>query len=383
MLNIGFITNNHYPQMGGLEYCTHHLAEYLNHLEGVNVAVACSTLTDIPSDFKYSYPCYRAKSFSILTPWLFQRNREHMVKRESINLLHGQMLHGGGFDAMDLSKKFQVPFIAQSHGADVQVVPEINYGALNNIEQKEQIKQVLKRADKLIAVSSINKQNMIDLGAKPENVEVVHNGVDIEKINAIPFYDLRPQFNLKPDDFVIITVGRNKPVKRMELLFEALQKLKDYKSIKCLCVGPKQNLEKLAKKYDVLDQVVLSGSIPENMNFNIQPPYPDLINAYRASNVFVSCSYVEAFSGASTDALACGIPIVIGQKHGVKDVIERGKTGWVMESETPNGLADLILSLYEDREMLKLNNKVIKTSINQLSWDRISKQMVEVYKSVV
>jgi glycosyltransferase involved in cell wall biosynthesis len=383
MLNVGFITNNHYPQMGGLEYCTHHLAEYLNHLEEINSAVACSTLTDIPSDFKYGYPCYRAKSFSVLTPWLFRKNRERMVKAESINLLHGQMLHGGGFEAMMLSQKLKLPFVAQSHGADVQVVNEINYGALNNREQTIKIKQVLKQADKLIAVSSINKQNMIDLGAKAENIEVVHNGVDIDKINTIPFRDLRPQFNLKPDDFVIITVGRNKPVKRMELLFEALQKLKDYKSIKCLCVGSKQNLKQLAEKYGILDQVVLSGSIPKSFNYNIQPPYPDLINAYRASNIFVSCSYVEAFSGASTDALACGIPIVIGQKHGVVDVIEQEKTGWVMPDETPGALADLIINLYKQREKLKSQNNVTKESVNHLSWEIVSKQMIDVYKSIL
>lgn len=383
MLNIGFITDNHYPRMGGLEYCTHFLAENLNRLKDVNAAVACGTLPDIPLDFKYSYPCYRAKSFSVLTPWLFKKNRERMMKKESINLLHGQMLHGGGFNAMELSAKFNVPFVAQSHGADVQVAPEINYGALKNHKQSERIKLVLKRADKLIAVSSMNKQNMIDLGAKPEQIKVVHNGVDIHEINAIPFIDLRPQFGLKPDDFVIITVGRNKPVKRMELLFQALHQIKDYKSIKCLCIGPKQNLEELAKEYNVLNQVVLSGTIPENFNYINQPPYPDLINAYRASNIFVSCSYVEAFSGASTDALACGIPIIIGQKHGVVDVIEQGKTGWVMPTETPNGLADLIISLYEQREALKSHNEAIKTSITHLSWDTISKQMADVYKSVL
>ncbi|WP_299338547.1 glycosyltransferase family 4 protein [uncultured Psychroserpens sp.] len=383
MLNIGFITNNHYPRMGGMEYCTHYLAKHLNAMDSIEASVACSTLRDIPQDFHYPYFCYRAKSFSFLTPWLFQKNRERMVKNQNVMLLHGQMLHGGGYEAMKLSKKFDLPFVAQSHGADVQKVPEINYGALNDNTQKNKIKEVLKSAHKLIAVSSINKQNMIDLGAEPDRIQVVHNGVDVKQINAIPFNDLRPQFGLKPDDFVLITVGRNKPVKRMELLFEALQKLKDYKSIKCLCVGPKHNLESLANRYNITDKIVLTGSIPEKYNFSNQPPYTDLINAYRASNVFVSCSYVEAFSGASTDALACGIPIIIGQKHGVIDVIEEGKTGWVMPYETPSALADLIENLYKQRDLIKTNHNTIKNSIKPLSWDTISNQMAEVYKRII
>jgi len=380
MLNVGFITNNHYPQIGGLEYCTHHLAEHLNNLEGASAAVACSTLRDIPSDFKYSYPCYRAKSFSIFTPWLFRKNREHMVKAESINLLHGQMLHGGGFDAMLLSKKYKIPFVAQSHGSDVQVIPEINYGALIDPVKEEQIKCVIKNADKLIAVSSINKQSMIKLGAKPENIEVIHNGVDVKGINAITFNDLRPKLGLQPEDFVIITVGRNKPIKRMELLFMALQQLKDYKSIKCICVGPKQNLEKLAKKFNVENQVVFTGTIPLNFNYTINPPYPTLINAYRASNLYVSASYMESFGNAATEALACGIPIIVGQKHGVRDVISEGETGWVIPKETSKSLAELIVALYEKRESLSDKKEIIKASIAQLTWQNVAQQTVEVYK---
>jgi glycosyltransferase involved in cell wall biosynthesis len=383
MINVGFITNNHYPQMGGLEYSTHFLAEHLNLLDDVKSSVACSSLVGIPTNFKYSYPCYRAKSFSVLTPWLFRLNRERMIKAEGISLLHGQMLHGGGFDAMKLRQKLNLPFIAQSHGADVQVVPEINYGALNNPEHKERIKQVVKRADKLIAVSSINKQNMIDLGAQPERVEIVHNGVDIEQINAITFHDVRSQYGLKPDDFVIITVGRNKPVKRMELLFKALQKLKDYKSIKCLCVGSKQNLEHLVQTYNVSGQVVLTDTIPKNFNFSNQPPYPDLINAYRAANIYVSTSYVESFGNASADALACGVPIIVGQKHGVRDLVKEGETGWVMTHETPKELAELIIQAYEQKENLKASRDVIKNSVSKLSWEIISKQVVNVYKSIL
>ena len=383
MLNIGLITSNHYPQMGGLEYCTHFLAEHLNSIEDVNAAVACSTLRDVPAAFKYNYPCYRAKSFSVLTPWLFKKNRERMIKTESVNMLHGQMLHGGGLDAMALSKKFNIPFVAQSHGSDVQVIPEINYGALMEPEKKEQIKRVIKNADKLIAVSSINKQCMIELGAHPENVEVIHNGVDIDGINSVPFTDLRPQLGLKPEDFVIITVGRNKPVKRMELLFTALQLLKDYKSIKCICVGPKQNLEKLAKKYDIENQVVFTGTIPENFSYDINPPYPKLVNAYRASNVYVSTSYVESFGNAASEAIACGIPIVVGKKHGVRDIINEGETGWVMPKETSTSLAELILGLYEQRVALKENEASIKASVSHLTWQNVANKTVDVYKSIL
>ena len=383
MLNIGFITDNHYPRLGGMEYCTHYLAESLNGLNDINAVVSCSTLRGISANFKYSYPCYRSKSFSVLTPWLLKKSRERMIKRESTNILHGQMLHGGGYAALGLSKKFNIPFVAQSHGSDVQVVPEINYGAVLDEDKKKIIRTVINRADKLIAVSSMNKQNMVDLGAKPEQVEVIHNGIDIQKINKIPDVNLRSKWGIDDEDFVLISVGRNSPIKRLELLFQALEKLKDYKHIKCLCVGPKANLGEMVAKYDVFDKVILTGKIPELNSLHINPPHSDLINAYRTADLYISTSYMESFGSATAEALACGTPVIIGRNHGIKDVVIDGETGWIMPKETPSSLAELIINLYEQREVLKSNNNVIKNSVNKLSWDIISKQMADVYKNVL
>lgn len=383
MLNVGFIVEGHFPQIGGLEYSTHFLVENLNNIQGVSSAVACGSLSNIPQDFKYSYPCYRSKSFSVLTPWLSKKNREKMILNESIQILHGQMLHGGGYNAMGLSRKFNLPFVVQSHGADVQVVPEINYGALIDPTQFEKIKMVIKEADKLVAVSSINKQNMIDLGANPDKIDIVHNGVDVDKINKIPYCDLRAQFGLKATDFVIITVGRNKPIKRMDLLFKALRKLKDFKSIKCICVGPKQNLQKLAQEHGVNDQVIFAGSIPKNINYNTQPPFENLINAYRSSNLYISTSYLESFGNAAAEALACGIPIIIGGKHGIRDIICEGKTGWVMSNDTSDNLAELIVSLYEKRLALIEGSEIFKSSVAHLTWENIAHKMNEVYRKVL
>ena len=383
MINVGILTAHHFPRMGGMEFVTHFLAEHLNKRENVNVSIACNSLRGIPKDFKYPYNCYRAKSLSYLTPWLFRKNQLNMIKKEQVNILHGPMLHGGGKWASKFSKQLNLPFVAHSHGSDVQIVKEIGYGALLNSDSKKSIIEVTHRADKLLAVSSINKNNMIELGVNPNKIVVIHNGIQVDEINNISYQNVRPGLTADEDDFVIVTVGRNRPVKRMELLFEALKKLKDYKKIKCVCVGPKENLGQLAEKYNILDKVILKGSIPAHMDSNSQPPYPNLINTYRSANVYISTSYVEAFSGAASDALACGIPIIIGKKHGVKDIILPNETGWIMPKETPESLAELILNLYEKREKLLSKKQIIKESVSHLTWQNIAKQTESVYKSIL
>ena len=383
MLNVGFLTAHHYPRLGGMEYMTHFLADYLNQRNDVNVAVACNTLRGIPKDFKYPYPCYRSKSLSYLTPWLFKKNQLKMLRKEQINILHGPMLHGGGSWAESLSKQFNLPFVAHSHGSDIQVVNEISYGALLNPVSKKVIRKVIERADKLIAVSNMNKQNLVDFGAKPERVKVIHNGIQINEINEVTYKNKREEWGVNDDDFVIISVGRNRPVKRMELLFKALEKLKDYKRIKCVCVGPKQDLYELASKFGILNKVILTGKIPMQSSLYVDPPYSDLINAYRAANLYVSTSYVESFGSASADALACGIPVIVGSNHGVRDVLIEEKTGWVMKKETPEELAELFLYLYKEKYNLLNTKQDIKESVAHLKWGDIALQTVKLYKTIL
>lgn len=383
MLNIGFITGNHYPRIGGMEIAVHNLASNLHALEGITASVACKTMPEIPKAFQYPYPCYRAKSFSFLTNFLIERNQYKMIRENNVNILHGPMLHGGGFNSVRLANKLNIPAIAHSRGSDVQLVRKISYGEQLNAGSLKKIRYTIKHSHKILAVSHMNKAHIVDLGADPDKISVIPNGILIDAINGIPSNNLRPKYFLSPDDFVIITVGRNRPVKRMELLFEALKKLKSYKNIKCLCVGPKENLGELAAKYDIINKVVLTGKIPGISSLDEFPPYTELINAYRNSDLYISTSYVESFGNAAADALACGIPIIVGQKHGVRDIIKDGETGWVMTSETATSLAELILSLYEKREELRENKEEIKTSVAHLTWHNVANLTVDFYKSVV
>lgn len=378
-INVGILTSHHFPRLGGMEYVNHYLASALSKLPMVNVSVACSTMPEVDHTFIYPYPCYRSKSFSILTSWLEWRNRIKMISKEKINILHGAMLHGGGWFALQIKRNFSLPFVAQSHGSDVQVVPQIKYGALLLPEYKEKILKVIKNADHLIAISNLNREKIINLGADPSKVSVINNGILFNKIQKIPFKDMRKIYSISPEDFLIISVGRNRPVKRLNLLFEALQKLRDYKDIKCICVGPKQDLYYLAMKFNVLEKVILTGKIPDNY-INSDPPFFDLINHYRAANVYISCSYFEAFSGAALDALACGLPIIIGSKHGVKEVIELGKTGLAMENDNADELAELIISVYEKKDTWVKMNNYIKETVSHLTWENTAKNMLNIYK---
>jgi glycosyltransferase involved in cell wall biosynthesis len=203
-----------------MQFANHFLAKSLNSHVDCSVSVACGSLKGVPEDFYYPYSCYRAKSFSYLSQYLHLVNQKKMIKNEQINILHGAALHEGGYQAINLSKKMDIPFVAQSHGSDVQLVPDAGYGALTFSENKTKIKSAIKFSRKIIAVSSINKKNIIDFGCEPDKIEVIHNGCQFDEIQNVPLKGMKERYGIKPDDFVLISVGSDRSVKRIELLLK-------------------------------------------------------------------------------------------------------------------------------------------------------------------
>jgi glycosyltransferase involved in cell wall biosynthesis len=384
MIRVGFLTGQHYPRLGGMEFSNHFLAETLNSLPDTQTSVACSTLPEIPKIFPYPYAIYRAKSFWRLTPWLHKLNRIKMIQKEKIDIIHGPMIHGGGVMAIEMKKQFGIPVVIQSHGSDVQVVPEIGYGACLNVETRDIVKNVIKRADHIIALSNLNKNQIMELGGFDDKISVIHNGIQYFEILKVPFIDIKEKYNLKSDDFVLICVGRNRPIKRMDLLFRALSIIKTKTSkVKCLCIGPKENLGKLVDEYKLQNIVRLTGKIPKTIEEQENTPYPELINCYRASNLYLSTSYAECFSVAAADALACGIPVLVGKNHGVRDIIHEGETGWVMKEETPEELAQIILEIKNKKNDLLSKKKDISESVQHLTWENTAIKMRNVYRELL
>jgi len=367
-----------------MELDTYHYAGALDALAGVGVSVACQDLPGVPRNFSYPYKVYRPRSFSRFTAYLYRQNVERMIRRERPDILHGQMLHGGGATAAAMARKHGLPVVVASKGADVQGIREIGYGGMLNPENKKRALYAIKQADKIIALCEMNKSMLSDLGADESKIEIVYNGVAHEEINAVPFEDMRARYGISPDEFVLITVGRNSPVKRMDILYQALSLLGgDSPKIRCISVGPGRNLFELAEKYGVRDRVVLTGPVPSGKSGGFQaPPFPDLVNLMRAADLFVSVSYVESFNMSALEALACGTPVLVSQNQGIRDVIREGETGFVWRGQTAESLAEQLTGLSREARNLRSIRPEICKSVARLTWQGTALRMKEIYQTL-
>jgi len=107
------------------------------------------------------------------------------------------------------------------------------------------------------------------------------------------------------------------------------------------------------------------------------------VHVYRAADLFVSVSYVESFGNAVLEALACGTPALVTPRHGVREALREGETGFVVEEETPVGLARLLVDLATRRRELEDRRAEVRASVAHLTWDHAATRLREVFDSVV
>ncbi len=98
--------------------------------------------------------------------------------------------------------------------------------------------EVVSACTGVLAVSSYIKQRVCTLDSSIDKVNVVYNGIDLEKFRNISDQSVsRTQFRLKEEDFVIVYTGRIEPIKGIKELLEAFFRHKDFPDIKLLIVG--------------------------------------------------------------------------------------------------------------------------------------------------
>lgn len=155
-------------------------------------------------------------------------------------------------------------------------------------------------SDGTIAVSDVVRDRLVKWGVPARKITVIPNGVDTA---AFAFDQearkrAREQFGIGPDTFVIGTLGRLDPNKRIDLLIEAVQPLLGEKCV-LLVVGRGEEMDKVkgvAAQAGVADRVIFAGF------------QADTVAMLSAFDLYVMASLQETFGLAAIEAMASGLP---------------------------------------------------------------------------
>jgi glycosyltransferase involved in cell wall biosynthesis len=81
---------------------------------------------------------------------------------------------------------------------------------------------------------------------------------------------------------------------------------------------------------------------------DLSPNDPRLVELFRTSDVFVMPSVAETFGIAAVEAAAVGLPVVASDVGGLADIVDDGRTGYLIQPGDLYGLASVLRRLHDD-----------------------------------
>jgi len=200
-------------------------------------------------------------------------------------------------------------------------------------------------SDRIIAVSEQVKQDLVRYGvAPPEKISVIPLGFDLQ-----PFLDsaghrgaLYRELGLTNGGRLVGIVGRIFPIKNHRLFLEAAAHVAaEERLARFVVVGDgvlRPDMEARARSLGIADRVTFTGW------------RRDLHRIYSDLDVLVVSSRNEGTPVSAIEAMASGCPVVATRVGGLPDLINEGKTGYLVPSEDARALAAAILRVLRDRE---------------------------------
>jgi len=250
------------------------------------------------------------------------------------------------------------------------VVSDTTYVDRKRFKYKEILKsKILKLFDGAFCVGTAQKEYMLKLGMKEENIFIAsYYAVDNEFIydKYIKSYESRLSIKriskLKENNFIYS--GRMLESKNPALLIRAFNSIKQReersKSWGIIIVGDgpqKDELKALVKKLDLEKDVFFAGG----KSWREVPEY------YAIGDVLVLPSISEAWGLVVNEAMVCGLPVIVSKRAGSYwDLVKEGENGFGFDP-------------YNREELEQIMLKFIKTEVDRKKMGEISKKIIEDY----
>jgi len=195
--------------------------------------------------------------------------------------------------------------------------------------------------DQVICVSPQVADFFVDhVGIPRQKIIFIPNGVDLQNLKDLPDkLQARARLALPPDQVLVGTVARLDPVKRLDVLLQALRSLSDVGAV-VVGDGPERViLIEVSERLKLTERIFFVG--------HQEDVWPWLA----ALDVFVLCSDWEGMSNALLEAMAARLPVVATAVGGTPDVVVDGVTGLLVPPRDPPALAKAVVRLLRDPDL--------------------------------
>jgi glycosyltransferase involved in cell wall biosynthesis/protein involved in polysaccharide export with SLBB domain len=302
-------------------------------------------------------PVYPKTSDAFFAPELY-----HEVLQAESDIIHIQGFHTFVPPIAQLAAiRKKAPFVMTFHsGGHSSSWRNLIRGA-----QREVLRPLIKRADKLIGVSEFEADLFSrTLRIPREKFTVVPNGAEIEPGGEMPALD--------PAAPLIVTIGRLERYKghhRVIRAFAELLKIRPAARLRVLGEGPyKQTLVDTVHELGIEDRVTIGGIPPEDRQH--------MSNFLAGASAVVLLSDYEAHPVAALEAISLGRAVLASNSTGFVEMAAKGLLRTIDPDAPPAEIARAVLDLIDCPPSRPPNVEIA-------NWDDCASNLLDIYRAVI
>lgn len=216
---------------------------------------------------------------------------------------------------------------------------------------------------------------------RPERSMFIGNGVDLTSFNpaAVDRAAVRRTLGIGAETIVVGTVGRLVWEKGLAEFFAAAERVRASRpAVQFIVIGPADD-----GKADAVPETV-TADLERRGVVRFLGLRTDMRDLYRAMDIFVLASYREGFPRSAAEAAAMGLPLILTDIRGCREVVTDGYNGLLIPPRDTAALEAAVRSLVDRpgvrRQFAEVNRQLALVSFDER---RIIAQMLEVYRTLL
>lgn len=208
-----------------------------------------------------------------------------------------------------------------------------------------------------------------------QKLELIHYGINVERFLTKEGNDLKQEFGFAKNDFVIGNIGRLDPQKGQKYLIRAMPLIKEASPNARLVIvghdcGLKDDLQELIESLGLQGDVIITG-------------FRDATSVLKTFDIFVLPSLWEGLGLVLLEAMACKKPVVASNIDAIPEIVDNGKTGFLVSPKDTKALAEAIIKILQDSNLLKsLGDAGYHRAISEFSINKMVTKTTEVYEEL-
>ncbi len=249
-------------------------------------------------------------------------------------------------------------------------------------------RQVLRSAKRII-VATLAEMTQLRFLYRADNrkMTVIPPGVDTSHFYPIPADEAKQYIGLKPENRMVLFVGRIEPLKGIDTLIQAmscLDMLDVGHPVHLAIIGgdvdvsPEEMSDEMTRLQKMCDDLCMGGMVV----FLGKRGQDTLPYYYSAAEVVVMPSLYESFGMVALEAMACGTPVIASEVGGLGYLVQNGVTGYTIPDSDPAELCDKLSHLLGNEDLRSQMGNSAAEYAADYAWNKIASQIIDVYKEL-